>query len=247
MLSKEPIPQQETLPKENNSRLIAPIITNDSYAEVDILNWTIKTIASHKKEVMRMQLLLGLGHIAMFIFNVWVWWEAFTQEPHWLFILTLLFIGNYLYFVTLLIRQKTIYNYTITTHHALVEYYLHYPDFASSLFKGIAIAVILIFVFVALFTGSLLFLIGPVAMAFIAAIKLLNWENPIHHEQSLPWAEYNFVTVDRKRLMIITHRTDVTLGFEARFQHEVLFNKYLAFLRGALPPTAEFTERAWKW
>ncbi|MBI6797444.1 permease [Pseudomonas syringae] len=227
--------------------MIAPITTNASYAEVDILNWTIKTIASHKKEVMRMQLLLGLGHIAMFIFNVWVWWEAFTQEPHWLFILTLLFIGNYLYFVTLLIRQKTIYNYTITTHHALVEYYLHYPDFASSFFKGIAIAVIMLFVFVAILTGSLLFLIGPVAMAFIAAIKLLNWENPIHREQSLPWAEYNFVTVDRKRLMIITHRTDITLGFEARFQHEVLFNKYLAFLRGALPPTAEFTERAWKW
>ncbi|WP_024959756.1 hypothetical protein [Pseudomonas syringae] len=247
MLRKEAVPQQETLPNENNSRLIAPIITNAFYAEVDILNWTIKTIAPHKKEVMRMQLLLGLGHIAMFIFNVWVWWEAFTQEPHWLFILTLLFIGNYLYFVTLLIRQKTIYNYTITTHHALVEYYLHYPDFASSFFKGIAIAVIMLFVFVAILTGSLLFLIGPVAMAFIAAIKLLNWENPIHREQSLPWAEYNFVTVDRKRLMIITHRTDVTLGFEARFQHEVLFNKYLAFLRGALPPTAEFTERAWKW
>ncbi|EGH99956.1 hypothetical protein PLA106_28061, partial [Pseudomonas amygdali pv. lachrymans str. M302278] len=101
-------------------------------------------------------------------------------------------------------------------------------------------------VFVAVLTGSLLFLIGPVAMAFIAALKLLNWENPIHHEQSLPWGEYNFVTVDRKRLMIITHRTDVTLGFEARFKHEMLFNKYLNFLHTVLPPTAEFTEKAWK-
>ena len=155
--------------------------------------------------------------------------------------------GILAYYLCLLIRQKTIYNYTITTHHALVEYYLHYPDFASSFFKGIAIAVIMLFVFVAILTGPLLFLIGPVAMAFIAAIKLLNWKNPIHHEQSLPWTEYNFVTVDRKRLMIITHHTDVTLGFEARFQHEVLFNKYLAFLRSALPPTAEFTEKTWKW
>ncbi|KPB32649.1 Uncharacterized protein AC514_2657 [Pseudomonas savastanoi pv. phaseolicola] len=128
-----------------------------------------------------------------------------------------------------------------------MEYYLHYPDFASSFFKGIAIAVILIFVFIAALTGSLLFLIGPAAMACIAALKLLNWENPIHHEQSLPWDEYNFVTVDRKRLMIVTHRTDVTLGFEARFQHEVLFNKYLAFLQTVLPPTTEFTEKAWKW
>ncbi|EPM43156.1 hypothetical protein A262_28342, partial [Pseudomonas syringae pv. actinidiae ICMP 19073] len=82
----------------------------------------------------------------------------------------------------LLIRQKTIYNYTVKTDCAHLEYYLHYPDFASSFFKGIAIAVILIFVFIAVLTGS----------------------------------------VDRKRLMIITHRTDVTLGFEARFKHEVL-------------------------
>ncbi|KOG04841.1 Uncharacterized protein ABJ98_4526 [Pseudomonas syringae pv. aceris] len=155
--------------------------------------------------------------------------------------------GILAYYLCLLIRQKTIYNYTITTHHAFVEYYLHYPDFASSFFKGIAIFVMLVFGFVAILTGSLLFLVGPVAMAFIAAIKLLNWENPIHHEQSLPWGEYNFVTVDRKRLMIITHRTDVTLGFEARFQHEVLFNKYLSFLHTVLPSTAEFTEKAWKW
>ncbi len=154
--------------------------------------------------------------------------------------------GIFAYVTGLLIRQKTIYNYTIKTDCAHLEYYLHYPDFASSFFKGIAIAVILIFFFVAVLTGSLLFLIGPVAMAFIAALKLLNWENPIHHEQSLPWGEYNFVTVDRKRLMIITHRTDVTLGFEARFKHEVLFNKYLNFLHTALPPTAEFTEKAWK-
>ncbi|RMN14153.1 hypothetical protein ALQ65_02142 [Pseudomonas syringae pv. coriandricola] len=84
------------------------------------------------------------------------------------------------------------------------------------------------------------------AIAFIAAIKLLNWENPIHHEQSLPWGEYNFVTVDRKRLMIVTHRTDITLGFEARFKHEVLFNKYLNFLHTVLPCTAEFTKKAWK-
>lgn len=79
---------------------------------------------------------------------------------------------------------KTIYNYTIKTDRAHLEYYLHYPDFASSFFKGIAIAVILLFVMVAILTGSLLFLIGPVAMAFIAAIKLLNWENPIHHEKA---------------------------------------------------------------
>ncbi|WP_081002897.1 permease, partial [Pseudomonas amygdali] len=178
---------------------------------------------------------------------MWGGWIMFSDSLYSLAGTILALAGILAYFICLLIRQKTIYNYTIKTNCAHLEYYLHYPDFASSFFKGIAIAVILIFVFIAALTGSLLFLIGPAAMACIAALKLLNCENPIHHEQSLPWDEYNFVTVDRKRLMIITHRTDVTLGFEARFQHEVLFNKYLNFLHTVLPSTAEFTEKAWKW
>ncbi|KPX72450.1 hypothetical protein [Pseudomonas syringae group genomosp. 3] len=212
----------------------------------DILNWKIKTLARSPKEIMITQLGFAAFHVMASSLFIWLGWVMFSDSPSSLVCVILALGGHLAYFIGLLIRQKTIYNYTVKTDCAHLEYYLHYPDFASSFFKGIAIAVILIFVFVAVLTGSLLFLIGPVAMAFIAALKLLNWENPIHHEQSLPWGEYNFVTVDRKRLMIITHRTDVTLGFEARFKHEVLFNKYLNFLHTVLPPTAEFTEKAWK-
>ncbi len=213
----------------------------------DVLNWKIKTLARSPREMMITQSIFIAIYMTGSTLYMWGGWIMFSDSLYSLVGTILALAGILAYYLCLLIRQKTIYNYTITTHHALVEYYLHYPDFASSFFKGIAIAVIMLFVFVAVLTGSLVFLIGPVAMAFIAAIKLLNWENPIHHEQSLPWGEYNFVTVDRKRLMIITHRTDVTLGFEARFQHEVLFNKYLNFLHTVLPPTAEFTEKAWKW
>ncbi|KWS28482.1 hypothetical protein [Pseudomonas syringae] len=213
----------------------------------DVLNWKIKTFARSPREMMITQSIFIAIYMTGSTLYMWGGWIMFSDSLYSLVGTILALAGILAYYLCLLIRQKTIYNYTITTHHAFVEYYLHYPDFASSFFKGIAIAVIMLFVFVAILTGSLLFLVGPVAMAFIAAIKLLNWENPIHHEQSLPWGEYNFVTVDRKRLMIITHRTDVTLGFEARFQHEVLFNKYLSFLHTVLPSTAEFTEKAWKW
>ncbi|MFA0928287.1 permease [Pseudomonas syringae pv. tagetis] len=212
----------------------------------DVLNWKIKTLARSPREMMITQSIFIAVYLTGSTLFIWGGWIMFSDSLYSLVGTILALAGILAYYLCLLIRQKTIYNYTITTNHALVEYYLHYPDFASSFFKGIAIAVIMLFVFVAILTGSLLFLVGPVAMACIAAIKLLNWENPIHHEQSLPWGEYNFVTVDRKRLMIITHRTDVTLGFEARFQHEVLFNKYLNFLHTVLPPTAEFTEKAWK-
>ncbi|OBS36361.1 permease [Pseudomonas syringae] len=213
----------------------------------DVLDWKIKTFARSPREMMITQSIFIAIYMTGSTLYMWGGWIMFSDSLYSLVGTILALAGILAYYLCLLIRQKTIYNYTIKTDRAHLEYYLHYPDFASSFFKGIAIAVIMLFVFVAILTGSLLFLIGPVAMAFIAAIKLLNWENPIHHEQSLPWGEYNFVTVDRKRLMIITHRTDVTLGFEARFQHEVLFNKYLNFLHTVLPSTAEFTEKAWKW
>ena len=212
----------------------------------DVLNWKIKTLARSPKEIMITQLGFAAFHVTASSLFIWAGWVMFSESTSSLVYVILALGGHLAYFIGLLIRQKTIYHYTLKTDGATVEYYLHYPDFASSFFKGIAVAVILIFVFVAVLTGSLLFLVGPVAIACVAAVKLLSWENPIHHEQSLPWGEYNFVTVDRKRLMIITHRTDVTLGFEARFQHEVLFNKYLNFLHTVLPTTAEFTEKAWK-
>ncbi|WP_235204860.1 permease [Pseudomonas syringae] len=240
-------PQQKAITTENHVNLVESETAIHPSTGRNILNWKIKTIAFHNREIMRMQLLLGIGYIAMFLFNVWIWGDAFIQKPYWAVILILVFAGNYAYFVSLLIRQKTIYHYAIKTDQASVEYYLHYPNFASGLFKGIALFVIIIFVLVALITGSLLFLIGPVAMAFIAAVKLLNWENPIHHRQTRPWQEHNFVTVDHKRLMVIIHCTDVTTGFAARFPSKELMSKYLAFLREVLPATAEYTEKATKW
>ncbi|KTB73088.1 permease [Pseudomonas sp. ICMP 3272] len=247
-MSKYEEPETHIKKNENTTSKLQKAQDNTPYfMDKESLSWSIKTIARSPKETLLAELGVIFLCATMLIFILWAGWCYYSKEPmHSLYQIVTL-TGAAIYIIALGVRQKTIYNYTIKTNCVHLEYYLHYPDFASFFFKGIAIAVILIFVFIAALTGSLLFLIGPAAMACIAALKLLNWENPIHHEQSLPWDEYNFVTVDRKRLMIITHRTDVTLGFEARFQHEVLFNKYLNFLHTVLPSTAEFTEKAWKW
>ena len=213
----------------------------------DILNWKIKTLARSPKEIMITQLGFTAIHLIFGVLIIWGGWNRFLESPDFLIIVILTLMGNLAYYTGLLIRQKTIYHYTLKTDGATVEYYLHYPDFASSFFKGIAVAVILIFVFVALLTGSLLFLIGPVAMAVIAAVKLLNWENPVHHRQTAPWHLHECVTVDHKRLMVIIHCSDVTTGFAARFPSQALMSKYLAFLREVLPANTQYTEKATNW
>ncbi len=89
-----------------------------------------------------------------------------------------------------ILRQKTVFNYKIQADYGEVEHQLYFPDFASDLFQGIAAFAILIFVGVALLTGSLLFLFGPAAIAAGAAMQLMNWEKPpVEHEKSLPWSE----------------------------------------------------------
>ncbi|EPN27239.1 hypothetical protein A247_10628 [Pseudomonas syringae pv. actinidiae ICMP 19099] len=213
----------------------------------DILNWKIKTLARSPKEIMIAQSIFSAIHLTGSSLFMWGGWKVFLKNPPLLVGLILALGGVLAYFTGLLIRQKTIYNYTLKTDGATVEYYLHYPDLASSFFKGIAVAVIMIFVFIALLTGSLLFLIGPVAMAVVAAVKLLNWENPVHHRQTAPWHLHEFVTVDHKRLMVITHCDDVTTGFAARFPSKELMAKYLAFLHQVLPPSAEYIEKASNW
>ncbi|WP_440092004.1 permease [Pseudomonas syringae] len=213
----------------------------------DILNWKIKTLARSPREMLITQFIFIAVYMTGCTLYMWGGWIMFSDSLYSLVGTVLALAGIFAYFTGLLIRQKTIYNYTIKTDGAIVEYYLHYPDFASSFFKGIAIAVILIFVFIALLTGSLLFLIGPVAMAVIAAVKLLNWENPVHHRQTAPWHLHEFVTVDHKRLMVIIYCDDVTTGFAARFPSKELMVKYLAFLHEVLPPSAEYIEKASNW
>lgn len=196
---------------------------------------------------MRFQASFIIGALALLTYFAWLMWNVITESAGFFVSFVCVAVISSIYMIMLVIRQKTIFNYRIKKQSGSVEHYLHYPDFAGPLFKGIAIFTILFFLGVALVTGSLLFLIGPTAIALGAARTLLNWENKIHNEESLPWGEYNFVTVDRKRSMIVTHRTDITLGFEARFPNKELFEQYLQFLHTVLPPTAEFMEKDWEW
>ena len=79
----------------------------------------------------------------------------------------------------------------------------------------------------AIYTHSLLFLVGPAAIALGSAKFLLGWKNKTTQLTSSPWQEYNFVTIDTKRLMVVAHRTNPTVGFEARLPNKELLDQYL--------------------
>lgn len=180
-------------------------------------------------------------------FITWKMWGSIIEDLGlWLTLCISITVMNLL--AIAMFRQKTVFNYRIHLDHGELDHQFYFPEFAGGLFKSIAGLTIVFFVFVAILTGSVLFLLGPAAVAAVSAMKLMNWERPpVEYEKSLLWSEHNFVTVDRKYRIIVTHENDLTLGFEARFPNKDLFEQYLAFIRTVVAPHAEFTETVWKW
>ncbi|WP_434680660.1 permease [Pseudomonas sp. R1-18] len=208
------------------------------------MQWSIKSISGSPRDVFWLQLITISAHIITLTYAYFILWSILMDEPVFLVSITaLLSIQAALYIMA--IRTKTLYQYNIHSTHGELEYQLQPPMHTSAFFKGFAFVGIFLLILMALMAGSLLFLTGVGAMAFMAAMRLLTWKNPIKREWSGPWDEYNFVTVDRKRRVVVTHITDTTLGFEARLPDDALFEQYLAFLRSVLPPTAQFTEKKW--
>ncbi|WP_201020682.1 permease, partial [Pseudomonas cichorii] len=167
-----------------------------------IFDWSIKAINGTPKDIVEGQVLIFLVSTVWILFVTWLAWGRVEVDVS-VIVMGYAVLYGYVFFLIRVFRQKTIFNYSVTSKKALLEYYDYYPDFAGPFFQGIAIFTILLFLGVALVTGSLLFLVGPAAISIGAARSLLNWENKIHHRETRPWDTHNFVTIDRKRSIIV--------------------------------------------
>ncbi|MBX8532546.1 permease [Pseudomonas cichorii] len=218
-----------------------------SCTDTSVMMWSTKIIDCPPRELAKAYIAVLVSGALPFFYCLWLMWDSLPEELNLLIGAGCACALFATYLIVFAVRQKTIFNYQLTTQSGSVEHFLHYPDFAGPLFKGIAIFTILLFLGVALATGSLLFLLGPAAISIGAARTLLNWKNPIHHRETRPWDMHNFVTIDRKRSIIVIHCTDITTGFVAHFPNKALFEQYLQFLHSVLPPTVEYMEKSWEW
>lgn len=209
-----------------------------------IFSWNIHQMPGSPLMALKRQLIVIFANAFMSGFFFIVWKPALVNDPTFFAIFVCVAVGLLSLYLKVA-RQKTAYHYRIYEDHGSLDHYVYYSDVEIGIIKTLAAICMAVFVGVAMITGSILFLVGPAAIGFLAALRLLNWQNPITHENSLPWHEYNFVTVDRKRRVIVTHVKDLSLGFEARLPDNELFEQYLDLLKRSLPPTAEFTEKKW--
>lgn len=151
------------------------------------------------------------------------------------------------YLWILVVRQKKIYTYTISDASGIEESRLNFPKAAATIFKVISALFLASIIGIIAYDPALfIMLAGPAGMAIIAAKFFLSCDNTPHIEKSSNWGDYKFVTIDRKRNIIVAQESELMVGFEARPTKE-LFENYIETLRKILPLNAVFTERDWIW
>jgi hypothetical protein len=216
-----------------------------------LMKWTIKALPQgtlHMDIGMALLTLLGLVAIANgayenYFLNLPERDQSTFLSLHAGIVWTLMSI----YMWALVVHQKTIYSYTITKTFGLQESKLHFPEAAGTIFKFISFVFLIFIIGLAIYEKSLiLMLAGPAGMAVVAAKFFLSWENTPKTETSADWKNYKYVTVDKKRKIILAQETEFMVGFEAKLPSE-LFDRYLETLRSLLPASAIFTEADMKW
>ena len=210
-----------------------------------ILTWSVYQMPGSRSDIIIRHLAAIVANAVSYGTSLGIWWEVLKAETYLrnLFIVTA--VASTSFFIKIM-RQKTAYHYRVFEGHAVLDHHVYYSALETNIIRSITLICMLGFLGVALFTGSPFLLIGPAAIGLVAGLRLLNFKNPISRRHGIPWNRYNFVTVDRKRKIIITHQSDLTLGFEARLPDDLLFKQYLDFLKKSLPSTALFTEKGWK-
>lgn len=158
----------------------------------------------------------------------------------------ILAVAIYSYLWILAVRQKTLFKYRIHEDGGHMAYRLYFPKYAGVFLKTFAIFTFISILSMISIDPSLIWITaGPAGITIIAAIKLLNWEDPVEHH-STDWARYDLVFIDRKRKMVVPSFQDNPLaGFEVHLE-KAKIDEFVAFLKTVIPH-AEFREAKWQW
>jgi hypothetical protein len=235
-----------TLASEDTTRPARTLTESKTEANRLELTWSIKSLAGSPKGLMIFALSCALFIAAYTSLIAYIISDTFSTDPEFVLSIIAAGIGSCWYFI-IASRQKKIYRYRIFTGRGKLVHADCRSKHFKTAYKSVTFVAMLLLLLVGLMSNFLLFIIGPGLLYLILAVKVMTWKHTINRDTSLPWHEYNFVTIDRKYRTIVTHKTDPTLGFEARLPNDELFEQYLAFLRTVLPAHVEYTEKRWDW
>lgn len=224
----------------------APATASPAPTGRELAAWTIKAIKQPRRDIVLGPIvLMGLAS-AICLGVTWNMWGSIRENLASLIAIYCIAYGLF-FGMLMMVRQKTVFHYRLTTDGAEVEHYLYFPDWTGSLFRGTALGILLLFFAIAVFTGSLLFMLGPVAMAIAAALRLLSWKNEVTSYFS-PWAGYDLVIIDRRqRMLVVSCVAQPAFGLQLRCPDDAALEQHLQLLRSTLTAPVTYLEEPWPW
>lgn len=220
------------------------MVEGDVGVHKTIITWTIK---AYPQPTLPMD--IGMAVLALFPGLFFLYGSLVYEDEHTRhLVVNSGVLGMVIVFMLWIavIRQKTVYNYRFTESGCEVDYWLNLPKSGSVFFKSLAIfAFVAILAMISIDPSLIWITAGPAGISIAAAVKLLNWENPVEHHAT-DWARYDLVFIDRKRKMVVpSFKADPLAGFEVHLE-KTRIDDFVAFLKTVIPH-AEFREAEWKW
>jgi hypothetical protein len=176
----------------------------------NIFTWKVKSIPAPPSAVLKVRIIFTILFL-LFFGGIYMLSKPTSADS----VFALYLLCFLIFVLKVVLGQKNIYHYRLTTEGVEVSYYLDFPKAAGIFFKWLSYLFLLVVVAMLAYDFSLaLILSGPAGMAFFGARFFLSWKNTPTHKNT-HWSKYDLLILDQKRNMAIASYTDEPeVGFE---------------------------------
>lgn len=204
------------------------------------MNWTIKArmIAPRDLRNSVLQVTFGMAALA----GLFYWMGA----RDWEFSL----FGLMYALVIVLLNVRTHFSFEVRRDGASLSKHVPSTEAGRTTVRVLIVIESVVMFLLAVFTSTWMLLVIPVFVAFVFLARTPPATTPeerLKREHSSPWHDYRYLTVDRKRRLLIPHISNLHVGFELRLPDPASFEQCLALLRELLPDDVEYLERDWEY
>ena len=205
-----------------------------------LMNWSIKARLIAPKDLRISILVITLAVLGVAGMFSWL------GSDNWLYA----FCAGMYVLGLLLVSVRTHLMFQLTRHGITISKYVRSDRAARITIVVVVVIEAVVMLWLAVATGTWWLLATPLFIAYILLTREMVPPTPeacMKHEHGPGWEQYRYLTIDRKRCILVPHISDLAIGFVLRLPDKAMFEQCLALLRELLPAEVEYLERDWEY
>ncbi|MNJ11760.1 hypothetical protein D3C77_59410 [compost metagenome] len=205
-----------------------------------LMNWSIKARLIAPKDLRNGILAITIGMLGVAGMLSWL------GGDNWVYgICAVMYV-----LMLLLLTVRTHLSFQLTRDGITISKYVRSDRAARITIVVVVVIEAVVMLWLAVATGTWWLLLTPLFIAYILLTREMAPPSPeacTEHEHGPGWEQYRYLTIDRKRRILVPHISELSIGFELRLPDKAMFEECLALLRELLPAQVEYLERDWEY